>query len=131
MDNIYLRGRTNIPYLTLKPGVSIKFANDKGMQVGDYFNWSGEYYHSGTINAIGTPDSLITFSALNDSIGGWNGIYFNPYSDDRGGECYLTYVDVSQGKSYNIRTDRTNFPTMEKCNIHHYLPTSKHGTKIY
>ncbi|MBQ4252192.1 MAG: nucleoside deaminase, partial [Erysipelotrichaceae bacterium] len=91
LDNIYLRGRTNIPYLTLKPGVSIKFANDKGMQVGDYFNWSGEYYHSGTINAIGTPDSLITFSALNDSIGGWNGIYFNPYSDDRGGECYLTY----------------------------------------
>lgn len=121
LDNIYLRGYTNIPCLTLKPGVSIKFANDKGMQVGDYFYWSSQYLHSGTLNAIGTPDSLITFSALNDSIGGWNGIYFNPYSDDRGGECYLTYVDISQGKSYNIRTNQTNFPTMEKCNIHHSL----------
>ncbi len=121
LDNFNLRGYTNIPCLTLKPGVSIKFANNKGMQVGDNFNWSSQYVHSGTLNAIGTPDSLITFSALNDSIGGWNGIYFHNYSDNRGGECLMSYVDISQGKDYNVRSESTSFPTLEKCRIHHSL----------
>lgn len=115
LGNITLRRGGWTPVWTIKPGCAFRFAANTGLQVGSNTN------NYGTIHAIGAPDSLITFSALNDSIGGWNGIFFNAYSDDAGGECYMTYVDVSQGKDYNIRNNATNFPTMEKCNIHHSL----------
>lgn len=115
LGNITLRRGGWTPVWTIKPGCAFRFAANTRLQVGSNTN------NYGTIHAIGAPDSLITFSALNDSIGGWNGILFNAYSDDAGGECYMTYVDVSQGKDYNIRNNATNFPTMEKCNIHHSL----------
>lgn len=121
MGSIIIRGCRNIPCLNIKPGVSIKFTNNTRLQIGDYAYWCGYPDNSGTLNAIGTPDSLITFSALNDSIGGWDGIYFHDQSDNKGGECHMTYVDVSQGKDYNMRSISTNFPTMEKCRIHHSM----------
>ena len=121
MDNITLKGRQWVPVLTLKPGCKLVFANNKGLQIGNYEGYDTWYHFGGALNAIGAPDSLITFSALNNSIGGWNGIYFEDRSDNFGGECHMTYVDVSQGKDYNVRSISTTFPTMEKCNIHHSL----------
>ncbi|MCP4712654.1 MAG: right-handed parallel beta-helix repeat-containing protein, partial [Planctomycetes bacterium] len=65
---------TNFPRLTIMPGNTIKFGVGAQLIIGDTNDDEGELY------AEGTADSVITFTALGDTVGGWDGIVFNTAS---------------------------------------------------
>lgn len=91
--------------LTIKPGNMIKITCGAQIQVG-YTNsvYGGELY------AVGTADSLITFTSMNGDPGGWNGINFTNYSDYYGGHSQLAYCIVEKGNDYNIYSENTIQP---------------------
>jgi parallel beta-helix repeat protein len=93
--------------LTIEPGINCKFEAGVGLQIG----W---YAYGGDLYAIGTPDSLITFAPTNDSIGGWEGIYFDDFSDSYGATSNLQYCVIEKGNQYNIYCYNTVQPTLER-----------------
>ena len=93
--------------LTIAPGNTLRFDNDCTLKVGDDSNDGGELY------AVGTPDSIITFTSLNDSIGGWTGIYFADGSNSSTCSSNLTYCNIENGEDYNIYCYNTDEPTMD------------------
>jgi parallel beta-helix repeat protein len=108
LNNIVLRYTT----LTIEPGTTVKFAPNTGISFGDfYYMWTW-----GELVANGTPDSLITFTPLNDSIGGWNGLYFERGSGGNGPSS-LTNCVIEKAASSNLYCNLTNQPTVSHCVI--------------
>ncbi len=94
--------------LTLSPGSTLGFAPGTGMQISWYSY--GEY--RGELNAIGTAETPITFTALNGESGGWNGLYFNDYSDNISGmSSIMEHCIIEKGNTYNLMMENTNQPS--------------------
>ncbi|MCX6280301.1 MAG: right-handed parallel beta-helix repeat-containing protein [Bacteroidetes bacterium] len=88
--------------LTIEPGNSIKSLPGVQIQVSS----GGELY------AIGTSDSLITFTSHNGLAGGWDGVYFMDGSDSWGGQSQLDYCVIEKGNSYNYFSENTVQPNL-------------------
>lgn len=90
--------------LTIEPGNNIKAVVGARIQVGvESPIWAG-----GELYAIGTADSTITFTSWDGNIGGWEGIYFQPRSDqNQAGPSVLDYVTIEKGNEYNYYADNT------------------------
>ncbi len=106
-DNCYYAVLSDITvrsnaYLTIKPGTTCKFDNNVELFIAGY--------NSGNLTANGTADSLIWFSSLNDSIGGWDGLYIHSTSDS-----YLKNCVVEKGEDYNLQLYNTNIQTIDSC----------------
>jgi hypothetical protein len=101
--------------LTIEPGNTIKALSGVQIQVGVANSWGGELY------AIGTADSLITFTSHNGSAGGWNGLWFTLWSDDWGGVSVLDYCVIEKGNDYNILSESTAQPTINHSKIQNAL----------
>jgi hypothetical protein len=77
-----------------------------------------DHSFGGELFAEGKQDSIITFTALNDSVGGWNGIYFHNFSDWQPGSIsLLKYCTIQKGNQYNIWCNNTTQPTFENSTI--------------
>ncbi len=96
--------------LTIEPGITCKFNAGVEMQIG----WSS---YGADLYAIGTADSLITFTSLSDTIGGWEGIYFDDYSDSYGSTSLLEYCVIEKGNQYNMYCYSTVQPTLNNCTL--------------
>ncbi len=92
--------------LTIEPGNTLKFLPGTQLQVGYGGSYGGEMY------AIGTPDSLITFTSHNGLSGGWNGIYFTDQSDNWGGNTQMDYCVIEKGNDYNYYSVNTAQPNL-------------------
>jgi len=91
--------------LTIEPGNTIKALPGVQIQVGTP-SYGGELY------ALGTADSLITFTSHNGLTGGWNGIYFTDFSDNYGGQSQLDYCIIEKGNDFNYFSEYTSQPNM-------------------
>ncbi|RLD58998.1 MAG: hypothetical protein DRJ05_07080, partial [Bacteroidetes bacterium] len=94
--------------LTIEPGVTIEFQPGAQLQIGTS-NYGGNLFAEG---ASGSP---ITFKALNDTPGGWEGIYFHTSSDAYGSSSSMKYCTIEQGNDYNVYCDNTAEPFFENC----------------
>lgn len=92
--------------LTIEPGNTIKGLAGTQLQVGRCGSYGGELY------ALGTADSLITFTSHNGLIGGWDGIYFTDCSDNWGGHSQLDYCVIERGNDYNYLTENSVQPDL-------------------
>ena len=92
--------------LTIEPGNTIKVLSGNQLQIGIASSYGGELY------ALGTADSLITFTSHNGLSGGWNGIYFTDWSDNWGGVSQLDYCVIEKGNDYNYYSSSTNQPNL-------------------
>jgi len=85
--------------LTIKPGVTVKFTNQMGLQI------------DGTLRAIGKKDSMIVFTTINfiPNMGVWKNILFNPsstpYNFSTQTGCIMEYCVIQYGGNYS------GFPT--------------------
>jgi len=82
-DDVYTGNNVT---LTIKPGCIVQFSADVELYTG--------YGVSGSIVAIGTPDSMITFTALSDTVPGfWDNIGFwgNTISTARMSYCMVQF----------------------------------------
>ena len=95
--------------LTIAPGNTIKGNNNAQLTIGPFAS-PGELY------AIGTVDSLITFTSFNDSVGGWDGLVFDNYSDN-GTSSFLKNCIIEKGNEYNIYCQSTDQPTIDSCTL--------------
>jgi hypothetical protein len=100
--------------LTIEPGNTIEALSGVQIQVGNNS-------HGGELYAIGTADSLITFTSHNGLVGGWNGIWFTTYSDDWGGVSVMDYCVIEKGNDYNILSESTVQPTINHGKIQNAL----------
>lgn len=64
------------PHLTLLPGCTLEFAENKGLYIADY--------RVGALIAEGTDTQPITFTSKNNESGGWTGLKFNDAADATG-----------------------------------------------
>lgn len=101
--------------LTIEPGNTIKALSGVHIQVGIPNSYGGELY------AIGTADSLITFTSHNGSSGGWNGIWFTDQSDNWGGVSVMDYCVIEKGNDYNLLSETTVQPTINHSKIQNAL----------
>ncbi len=92
--------------LTIEPGNRIKGLPGTQIQVGICGSYGGELY------ALGTVDSLITFTSWNGVAGGWNGIWFTDCSDNWGGQSQLDYCVIEKGNDYNYFSENTSQPNL-------------------
>ncbi len=92
--------------LTVEPGNTVKAVAGAQIQVGISSSYGGELY------AIGTSDSLITFTSFNGLAGGWDGIYFTDWSDNWGGQSQLDYCVIEKGNQYNYQSVNTSQPNL-------------------
>ncbi|MCF8370961.1 MAG: T9SS type A sorting domain-containing protein [Bacteroidales bacterium] len=97
--------------LTVKPGITIKFAEGFGVQLGR--SQSGYNPFGGAISAIGTMDSMITFTSLNGMAGGWTGFYFHNYSDAYSASSAFDYCIIEKALDANINCESTTTPLLE------------------
>ena len=101
-----------IPRLTLMPGTVMKFAEGAKMEVSGYYSYN--YY--GELYAEGTEDQPITFTSINGESGGWNGLYFDPRSDDfTNASSSLKHCIIENGNEYNLYSSGTTLPEIEHC----------------
>ncbi|HPS62208.1 MAG TPA: right-handed parallel beta-helix repeat-containing protein [Bacteroidales bacterium] len=92
--------------LTIEPGNTIKGLPGVQLMVGECGSDGGELY------ALGTSDSVITFTSYNGLAGGWNGIYFTECSDNWGGQSQLDYCIIEKGNDYNYYSLNTAQPNL-------------------
>ena len=88
--------------LTIEPGNTIKCLPGVQLQV----STGGELY------ALGTVDSLITFTPHNGVAGGWDGLYFMDASDSWGAQSQLDYCVIEKGNNYNYFSENTVQPNL-------------------
>ena len=117
LNSIIVARQNDTCRLTIKPGNTIKFAKNAQLQIGNRLCPYYCYFYGGELYAEGKSDSIISFTALNDSIGGWNGLYFNDYSDEFGNTSSLKYCLIEKGNQYNIWCDNTSQPVISNCTI--------------
>ncbi|MBC8485614.1 MAG: right-handed parallel beta-helix repeat-containing protein [Bacteroidetes bacterium] len=112
LGNITIYGPYNShSRLTIEPGITLNFESGAYIRVGYSGNYGGELY------AIGTADSLITFTSFNGLSGGWEGIHFTNYSDIFGSVSVLDYCTVENGNQYNIYCYSTLQPYIDHSDI--------------
>ncbi len=92
--------------LTIEPGNTIKGVAGVQIQIGVGNSFGGELY------ALGTADSMITFTSHNGLPGGWNGIYFSDWSDNWGGQSQMDYCILEKGNDYNYYSVSTAQPNL-------------------
>ncbi len=92
--------------LKIEPGNNIKVLPGFQIQIGIASSYGGELY------ALGTVDSLITFTSHNGLAGGWDGIYFTDQSDNWGGQSQLDYCVIEKGNDYNYLSVNTSQPNL-------------------
>ena len=108
LGNIRLGGSSYNSYhrLTLLPGTTLGFAEGTGMQI----SWND--LHGGELNAVGTAEAPIVFTALNGENGGWNGLYFHDNSDYNSSMMsVLEHCIIEKGNTYNLYMGNTNQPS--------------------
>jgi hypothetical protein len=111
LDNILIAVYNSKARMTVEPGVNMKFATGKGMQVGYFSGW----YYGGELFAEGLSSAMITFSPFSEVAGDWNGIFFADESDWGGSVSSLKYCTVRRGDVYNIKAQNTTQPVIENC----------------
>lgn len=124
LGNLSIGQYNGVSRLTIEPGNRVKFLSGKYLQVGFY---SG-YHHGGELYAIGTADSLITFTPFNGTSGGWEGIYFEDRSDWGGAISVMNHCIIEKGNNYNIYFENTNSPQLNNCQIKNAVTD---GLKFY
>jgi len=102
---------SNFNTLTINPGCILLFEQGKGLIIS-----SGGY---GSIQAIGTDSMPITFKALNDTAGGWEGILFNSASNLTSSK--IKHAIIEQGNSYNLSFEGNTLHEIENCTIRNSL----------
>ncbi len=101
--------------LKINPGAVVRFLPNTGIQVGS--NYFSTLYR-GRLEAIGKPDSIITFTSASGDNNDWGGLYFHNASDADGAVSYLEYCVIEKagqniyGVTANIYCERTNQPTI-------------------
>ena len=108
LDNLYIGQYNGVCRLTIEPGNTIKIANGKKIQIGQY----SSYHHAGELYAIGTVDSTITFTPMNGVSGGWEGLYFEDRSDYWGATSVMDYCIIEKGNAFNVYCENTTQPTL-------------------
>lgn len=102
--------------LTVEPGVLVKFNTGTGL------------YVDGALRAVGTPAHPITFttSAATPAAGKWEGLFFNPGSDDAHNRLeYITVAYAGQQVSWQGQYRRTGIgvvdasPAIQYTTVHH------------
>ena len=111
LDNILIGRYYEFRRLTIEPGLTLSFANGKGIQVG----YSASYPYGGELHAIGKADSIITFTPYSGTAGDWNGIYFHDLSDYSGATNQLKYCIVQKAGAYNVLCENTGSVTLDHC----------------
>ena len=113
------------PALMIEPGVTVKFDCGAGLVLG----WGTISGLGGRLRAIGTQDSMITFTSWSGVENGWDGISFRDPSGQAGATSMMTYCVVEKagqmpraggtdvGQPANISCTRTDQPTIEHCVI--------------
>ncbi|MBN3036179.1 MAG: right-handed parallel beta-helix repeat-containing protein, partial [Bacteroidales bacterium] len=101
--------------LTIRPGNLIRFDSTVQLQIGNYVYFNNQY--GGAIHAVGTADSIITFTSSNGQPGGWDGIFFHYNSDIFGAHSELTYCKIENGADYNIKCEDSVEPRIDECDI--------------
>jgi hypothetical protein len=89
--------------LTIKPGCVVKFDADVELYCG--------YSDPGSIIAVGTADSMITFTSLSDTVPGfWQSIsfYSQTISTARMSYCSIEFGGKTTDKLGAVRVDQTN-----------------------
>ncbi len=84
--------------LTIKPGVTLRFAQDSGLEVG-YWSWG-----LGILKAEGTASAPITFTATTPTAGFWSGIRFDYTTPD----SVLDYCTIEYGGAVTSWTNSAN-----------------------
>ncbi len=95
--------------LTIEPGNTIRFSEGSRLHVGDVSNG----YYPGELYAIGSADSLITFSSQSGQSGGWEGILFGAPSQAMSASSFMNYCIVEKANSYLLRTQDTQQPSIQ------------------
>jgi parallel beta-helix repeat protein len=113
--------------LTIEPGNTIYLAKGVQLQVGYYYSNYNRYY-GGELFAEGTSENPITFTSLNDSIGGWNGIYFENASDYSNATSSLKHCTIENGLDYNLYCEHTSQPSIDRSIIRN---SQNYGIKCY
>ncbi len=108
LNDIIIGRYTVYRTLTIEPGVTIEFQPGTQLQVATTSN-------GGNLFAEGTAGSPIIFKAFNNTPGGWDGIYFHPYSDVYGSSSSMKYCIIEQGNDYNVYCNETTEPFFENC----------------
>jgi len=109
--------------LTIEPGVEVKFNQYKGLRVGN-----DDTYSEGTLRALGTSESHVTFTANtgSPSAGYWGDINFTNYAVDSElvpegtyGGSLLDYCDIlyGTGSVYCVSSS----PRIDHCTISYSL----------
>jgi len=105
--------------LTIEPGTIIKFTDTAGLRIGDNIGENNEW---GILNAIGTPDSLITFTSLSGYSNGWDGIMFTSFCTGAPDISVMEYCIIEKagqggwGVSANLNLN-ASVPSMKRCII--------------
>ncbi|MCD4788657.1 MAG: hypothetical protein K8R37_01560, partial [Bacteroidales bacterium] len=109
LGNLVVGKSGNNSRLTIEPGNTVKFVSGTYLQIGNYIPYA---HYGGELYAIGTVDSLITFTSHDGAVGGWEGVYFHDRSDHYGGSSVLDYCVVENGNDYNMYFNNTNQATV-------------------
>lgn len=105
--------------LTIEPGNTIYFDTLAQLQVGQYVYYNQNY--GGELYAVGNADSIITFTSVNGSPGGWEGIYFHYNSDEFGSVSELNYCTIQNASTSNVRIEGSLQPRIDNCTINNSL----------
>lgn len=106
LENVDVMKSGDMPELTIAAGNTLRFAPGSSLHIGFGSSTGGQ------LKAIGTITNPITFTALNDSIGGWDGLYFDNGSDFSSASSLLKYCNVEKANDYNLYAHRTSQPTI-------------------
>lgn len=110
--NVYVGDATNIPVLTIAPGVKMRFAQSIGIRIGNY-PWMGAL--NGGLIAGDTLGEKMIFTAL-DTTKRWSGIWFARTNNSE--SCRLYNCEVTYGSGYNVQCVASS-PLIQNCVISH------------
>jgi hypothetical protein len=105
-----------VPALNIAAGNTIRFSKDARIDIA--YSTGSHNNNRGRLIAEGTPDNPILFTALNDSIGGWNGLQFNQSTNLSGASSSLKNCIIEKADARNILCQHTSQPTIDSCLIH-------------
>ncbi|MFZ4521951.1 MAG: Kelch repeat-containing protein [Bacteroidales bacterium] len=113
LDNIIIGKYYSVCRLTIEPGLTLSFANGKGIQVGI----STSYPYGGELYAEGKSDSIIIMKPYSGVTGDWSGIYFQDQSDYNGAASRLKYCTIKKAGAYNVLCENTGSVTIDHCTL--------------
>ncbi len=86
-------------YLTVDPGVTVKFNSSSSLQIG-HFNNDGSTSYRGGLTVNGTIAEPVLFTSYSGEPGGWCGIIMGPRSDDNMTST-LNYLTIENAGELN------------------------------